>query len=109
MALHESQSLLLEMQVCRSRAFASFAAPLLAETFGGAPASWESEAFYRRQIAVRPGPNGPRRCLISYLATNRPGAGPSEPMGLKKDVFEFTRQGIWTERVEPATGWPASS
>ncbi len=56
MAVHESQSLLLEMQVCRSRAFAGFAAPLLQEIFGGDPVSWEPEAFHRRQIAVRPGP-----------------------------------------------------
>ena len=32
MVLHESQSLLIEMQVCRSRAFLAFAAPLLRET-----------------------------------------------------------------------------
>ncbi len=56
MAVHESQSLFLEMQVCRSRAFAGFAAPLLCGVFGGDPAAWEPEAFYRRQIAVRPGP-----------------------------------------------------
>jgi carboxypeptidase Taq len=56
MAVHESQSLLIEMQVCRSRAFAGFAAPLLHGIFGGDPAAWAPEAFYRRQIAVRPGP-----------------------------------------------------
>jgi carboxypeptidase Taq len=56
MALHESQSLLLEMQVCRSRAFAGFAAPLLEAIFGGDPAAWEPEALYRRQTLVRPGP-----------------------------------------------------
>jgi carboxypeptidase Taq len=56
MALHESQSLLLEMQVCRSRAFAAFAAPLLQQIFGGNAAVWEPDALYRRQIAVRPGP-----------------------------------------------------
>jgi carboxypeptidase Taq len=33
MAMHESQSLLLEMQVCRSAEFAEFVAPLLAEAF----------------------------------------------------------------------------
>src|SRR5438552_2125154 len=33
MAVHEGQSLLLEMQVCRSRAFAGFAAPLLCAVF----------------------------------------------------------------------------
>jgi carboxypeptidase Taq len=56
MAVHESQSLFLEMQVCRSQAFASFAAPLLHRVFGGAPDAWEPQSFYRRQIAVRPGP-----------------------------------------------------
>jgi carboxypeptidase Taq len=33
MALHESQSLLMEMQACRSREFLEFAAPLMRETF----------------------------------------------------------------------------
>ena len=36
MSLHESQSLLLEMQACRSRAFIGFAAPLMRDAFGGA-------------------------------------------------------------------------
>jgi carboxypeptidase Taq len=56
MALHESQSLFLEMQICRSRAFAGFAAPLLREIFGGAGAAWDGDAFYQRQIRVEPGP-----------------------------------------------------
>jgi carboxypeptidase Taq len=55
MAVHESQSLLLEMQVCRSRAFADFAAPLLREAFGASGPAWEADAFHRRQIRVRPG------------------------------------------------------
>jgi carboxypeptidase Taq len=52
MAAHESQSLLIEMQACRSRAFASFAAPILREAFGGDGPAWEPEALYRRQIRV---------------------------------------------------------
>lgn len=56
MAMHESQSLFLEMQVCRSPAFARFAAPLLREIFGGEGAAWEADALHRRQIRVRPGP-----------------------------------------------------
>jgi carboxypeptidase Taq len=55
MAVHESQSLLLEMQVCRSRPFLTFAAPLLREAFGGNGAAWEPESLYRRQIRVRRG------------------------------------------------------
>jgi carboxypeptidase Taq len=53
MAMHESQSLLLEMQVCRSPAFLSYAAPILRETFGGDGPGWETEELYRRQIRVR--------------------------------------------------------
>jgi len=56
MAVHESQSLLLEMQVCRSRAFAGFAAPLLQAIFGGDPETWQPDSLYRRQTLVRPGP-----------------------------------------------------
>ncbi|MGE5269974.1 MAG: carboxypeptidase M32 [Thiohalocapsa sp.] len=56
MALHESQSLFLEMQVCRSPAFAAFAAPLLRWVFGGDGPAWQAETFHRRQVMVRPGP-----------------------------------------------------
>lgn len=52
MAMHESQSLLLEMQVCRSRAFIDFAAPILRRAFIGDGPAWEAEALYRRQIRV---------------------------------------------------------
>ena len=44
MSLHESQSLLMEMQACRSRQFLAFAAPLMREIFGGAGPAWETEA-----------------------------------------------------------------
>lgn len=53
MAIHESQSLLLEMQVCRSLAFLKFAAPILREIFSGDGPGWEPEALHRRQIRVR--------------------------------------------------------
>ncbi|MBV8334416.1 MAG: carboxypeptidase M32, partial [Alphaproteobacteria bacterium] len=53
MAVHESQSLFLEMQVCRSRAFLSFAAPILREVFGGSGADWDADALCRRQIRVK--------------------------------------------------------
>ncbi|HWO85748.1 MAG TPA: carboxypeptidase M32, partial [Stellaceae bacterium] len=55
MAMHESQSLLLEMQVCRSRAFLTYAAPIIREAFGGDGPEWEVDALYRRQIRVRRG------------------------------------------------------
>ncbi|HEY1298910.1 MAG TPA: carboxypeptidase M32, partial [Stellaceae bacterium] len=52
MAMHESQSLLLEMQACRSRAFVDFAAPILRRAFAGEGPAWNAEALYRRQIRV---------------------------------------------------------
>ena len=55
MAMHESQSLLLEMQVCRSRAFLSYAAPVLRETFGGDGPGWDAEVLHRRQTRVQRG------------------------------------------------------
>jgi carboxypeptidase Taq len=53
MAVHESQSLLLEMQVCRSPAFLTFAAPILRETFAGNGPGWDAQVLHRRQIRVQ--------------------------------------------------------
>ncbi len=55
MAMHESQSLLLEMQVCRSRPFLAYAAPIIREAFGVDGPDWDADALYRRQIRVRRG------------------------------------------------------
>ena len=43
MSVHESQSLLIEMQVCRGPEFMAFAAPLMREAFGGSGPAWEPE------------------------------------------------------------------
>jgi carboxypeptidase Taq len=52
MAVHESQSLLVEMQVCRSQAFFGYLAPLLVESFGREDASLGPENLYRRALWV---------------------------------------------------------
>jgi len=52
MGLHESQSLLVEMQVCRSRAFHEFMAPILREAFGRTGPEWEGENLYRLDARV---------------------------------------------------------
>jgi carboxypeptidase Taq len=52
MSVHESQSLLVEMQACRSREFADFAAPMLREAFGGSGPAWEAENLYRLNTRV---------------------------------------------------------
>ena len=55
MSVHESQSLLLEMQACRSRAFAEFSAPLMADAFGGVGPAWEAENIHRLDTRVECG------------------------------------------------------
>jgi carboxypeptidase Taq len=54
MALHESQSLLLEMQACRGRAFIDFAAPRMRAAFNGTGAAWEADNILRLYTTVRP-------------------------------------------------------
>jgi carboxypeptidase Taq len=52
MSIHESQSLLVEMQACRSREFIEFAAPLLRQSFGGNGPAWQAENLYRLNTRV---------------------------------------------------------
>ena len=54
MVIHESQSLLMEMQACRSRQFTHWAAPILQQAFGG-NSGWDAENLYRLGIQVEPG------------------------------------------------------
>ncbi len=55
MSVHESQSLLMEMQACRSREFITFAAPRMRETFGGTGPAWEADAVLRHYTKVQRG------------------------------------------------------
>jgi carboxypeptidase Taq len=55
MAIHESQSLLIEMQVSRSRPFLSYALPRMRAAFGGAGAAWDVNNIYRLYTRVEPG------------------------------------------------------
>ncbi|MBI1777259.1 MAG: carboxypeptidase M32 [Proteobacteria bacterium] len=52
MAVHESQSLLIEMQACRSREFMEFAAPLIRAAFGGSGPAWEAANLHRLYTTV---------------------------------------------------------
>jgi carboxypeptidase Taq len=54
-AMHESQSLLIEMQVCRSPAFLGWLAPLLVSTFGRDGPALSADNLYRRAIHVERG------------------------------------------------------
>ncbi len=53
MALEESQSLLLEMIIGRSRPFLAYLRPLLEKHFGVTGPEWEAENLYRTLIRVR--------------------------------------------------------
>ena len=55
MALHESQSLLVEMQVCRGDEFLTWAVPILRKAFGGSGPAWEEPNLRRLYTRVRPG------------------------------------------------------
>ena len=52
MALHESQSLLFEMQACRGPEFIAFAAPLMRETFGTDGPAWQADNIHRHYRRV---------------------------------------------------------
>jgi carboxypeptidase Taq len=55
MSMHESQSLLIEMQASRSQEFLTYAAPLFKKAFNGNGPAWEPENLYRLYTRVEPG------------------------------------------------------
>ena len=55
MALEESQSLLIEMILCRSRPFVRYIQPLLAKHFGVSGPEWDIENVYSHLIRVKRG------------------------------------------------------
>ena len=55
MVMHESQSLLMEMQACRSPAFMDHAAGVIREAFGVQGPEWQAENLHRRGIRVKRG------------------------------------------------------
>ncbi len=52
MALHESQSLLFEMQACRGPEFIAFAAPLMRDAFGADGPAWQADNIQRHYTWV---------------------------------------------------------
>ncbi|MFE1598278.1 carboxypeptidase M32 [Methylobacterium sp. ID0610] len=55
MSLHESQSLIIEMQAGRSRDFVDYLAPLLRQSFGGEGPAWSADNLHRLYTRVEPG------------------------------------------------------
>jgi carboxypeptidase Taq len=56
MALEESQSLLMEMVICRSRPFVRYLKPLLEKHFGVSGPEWSEENLYAHLTRVKRGP-----------------------------------------------------
>jgi carboxypeptidase Taq len=54
MSVHESQSLLMEMQACRSRPFIEFMAPLARDIFASEGAAWSEDNLHRTYTRVKP-------------------------------------------------------
>ncbi len=54
MSIHESQSLMVEMQVCRSTGFLQYAAPIMRDAFNGSGPAWEPDNLYRLYTQVKP-------------------------------------------------------
>ena len=54
MVLHESQSLLMEMQACRSDAFIAFAAPRMRAAFGKSGPAWQTDNIHKIYTRVAP-------------------------------------------------------
>ncbi len=54
MDIHESQSLLIEMQACRSKEFLTFASPIMQDVFGRSGPEWSPENLYRLYTRVEP-------------------------------------------------------
>jgi len=55
MVLHESQSLLMEMQACRSVEFIAFSAPRMREAFGKLGPAWDVGNIHKLYTRVAPG------------------------------------------------------
>ncbi|MDB2414634.1 carboxypeptidase M32 [Rickettsiales bacterium] len=54
MSVHESQSLLIEMQVCRSKEFLKFLLPIIRKEFGGKGKAWNIDNVVRHYHKVEP-------------------------------------------------------
>ena len=103
MAMHESQSLLIEMQACRSADFIGFAAPLMRDAFGGSGPAWDADNLIRLYNRVAPGlirvdadeVTYPAHVILRYRLEKAMIAGDLAPADLP---------GAWTEAMQALLG-----
>ena len=88
MAMHESQSLLLEMQVCRGREFLEFARPLITEAFPEAfaanPSAFTTDNLYRLYTRVKPDFMRVDAVGTDFRMYPIPNCGKGQPMQTKR-------------------------
>jgi len=103
MAMHESQSLLIEMQVCRSPGFLEYAAPVMAAAFGGIGSAWSPGNLARLHTRVAPGPirvdadevTYPAHVILRYNL---------EKAMIEGDMEAGDLPGAWNEAMRAALG-----
>ena len=103
MTLHESQSLLLEMQAARSEEFIHFLAPLVKRILGGAGPAWETDNILQIYRKVEPGlirvdadeVTYPLHVILRYRL---------EKAILAGDVSTKDLPGAWSELMEKLVG-----
>lgn len=68
MTIHESQSLLMEMQACRSPAFVEFSTPIMREIFCGSGSAWDVNNLLRMYHRVERAPIRVEADEVTYPA-----------------------------------------
>jgi carboxypeptidase Taq len=112
MSLHESQSLLFEMQACRSREFAAFAAPLVRTAFDGEGPAWDVDNLYRLNTRVSRGlirvdadeATYPAHVILRYRLERAMVAGDLLPEDLPGAWREGMRRLVGIENPDDRTG-----
>jgi carboxypeptidase Taq len=108
MVAQESQSLLLERLVCRSRAFARYLSPQLIRHFGVAGPAWDAENLYAHLTRVRRGAirvdadelTYPLHVLVRYELEKRLMSG---------DLAVRDLPGAWNAEMEQRLGFVAEN
>ncbi|MEI8393586.1 MAG: carboxypeptidase M32 [Rhodospirillaceae bacterium] len=124
MALHESQSLIIEMQAARSRSFLNYLGPLVQEAFGKHDPALKTDNLYRHYTMVKPDfirvdadeVTYPAHVILRYrlekamisgdlALIDLPGAWAEGMRGLLGIVPPDDRQGCLQDIHWPSGGW----
>ena len=112
MSVHESQSLLIEMQVCRGRSFLEYATPIIAEALGGHGPAWSVDNFARlftrvERSLIRVDADEvtyPAHVVLRYRLEKAMIAGDLEVAGLPSAWREGMRQLVGVEPPDDRDG-----